>query len=851
MIQPLNSNSPENSYGAEKRWVISPFWLGVVFVLITGAVLHLIVPLFAPHLFQDGMTTFLPDIHIFHQLAKDLAGQPLVNFLDIQIYTPSLVLGLIYKLTGIHQPFMMLPVLAVLAGLTIRLQVSILDLLGVRGRWWPLVIAFVFTVTPTSFSWMIYPHKDAFIVPGFLMIVWALLSAVIQRPRLKHVSALFAGVLLMMSDKAYFAQILAVGILLSAIPILIKRASASIWFKRVGLILGFLVLLVTISINAKNYGVGAEIDSNIAPVAKAVVEVDVTNKKPRHLESMAKWESFGGPKILDLPFRRMIYTRERFLYQRPHGDTNFLPELQIASSWDALAFLPRAMQLALLEPTPLRSQWSAGAARGLVFVSLQLEMLLFYGLLVTLLISGRRLFKTEVLVCLMLAAPFLLALGYAMPNIGTINRYRFPFLLLIKLAGFAALWAADRHSWPGRLLTWVDPPKNLRAKKRVLFLVPDDATFIVQRLVMARAVQEGGYDVHVACPDLGHAQKIRDLGFTHHDIDLNRGGLNPLADVVAFLRLVFFLARLRPDILQNVSIKPVVYGSTAATIVGIRRVVNLVNGMGYAFDKKGLKGTVVYYIAVALYRNALAMPGIRVIFQNPTDRQYFIEHKLVDEHKTLLIRGSGVDMLKFKPSELPHTQVPTVLFVARLLWTKGIRELIGAATQVRADGHDFRLMIVGEPDDRNPDTVPRDVLEKWHKDGVIEWVGRQTDMPSFYLRADVVCLPSKYREGLPLTLLEAASMGRPLIATDIPGCREAVISGVNGILVPPGEVAPLADALTKLISSRPLREQYGRASSRLVETEFSSFHVKRQLLAVYDSLFDDALPQTSLSPVPV
>jgi glycosyltransferase involved in cell wall biosynthesis len=266
-------------------------------------------------------------------------------------------------------------------------------------------------------------------------------------------------------------------------------------------------------------------------------------------------------------------------------------------------------------------------------------------------------------------------------------------------------------------------------------------------------------------------------------------------------------------------------------------VVNLVNGMGYAFDKVGLKGTIVYYIAVALYRNALAMPGIRVIFQNPTDRQYFIDHKLVDESKTVLIRGSGVDMKKFTPEALPTDEKPTVLFVGRLLWSKGIQELVDAAQLIRQNGIAFRLMIVGEPDERNPGAVPRAFLEEWHKNGVIDWVGRQTDMPSFYRKADIVCLPTKYREGLPLTLLEAASMGRPLVATDMPGCREAVISGLNGFLVPIDNAVALADALGKLLSDRSLREKMGRASSQLVEDEFSSEHVKRQLLAVYDSLY--------------
>lgn len=821
------------------RWAMSPFLLGFSFVMLAGLFFHLVLPLFYPDLFKDGMTSFLTDIHLFHKLAVEATQLNWSEWWLHKTFLPSKVMSFIYKLTGISRPVMFLPMLAALAGLTLRLQAAILDILGVRGRWWPVLIAFFFTVTPTSFSWMIYPHKDAFIVPGFLLVVWSLLACSIRRPRFRHVPALLVGFWLMFFDKAYFAQILAVGVIASLGLVWLRSHEPIQKWGRVSFFLFTLILLFWVSSFADNYGAGVE-DTPQNQNAAQVIEANMIQDVPRHHKAMEQWNGFGGPKILDVPFKRIIFTRERFLSERPYGDTNFMPEQHISSSWQALAFMPRALQLALLEPGPWRSQWDEGKARGLVFLALQVEMILFYFLLIFLMISGSRLLKTEVLICLFLAIPFLLALGYAMPNIGTINRYRFPFLLLIKLAGFAALWAADRHSLPGRLLMWVDPPKKLREKKRVLFLVPDDATFIVQRLVMARSVQEAGYDVHVACPDLGHAQRIRELGFTHHNIDLNRGGLNPFADLTAFIRLIFFLARIRPDILQNVSIKPVVYGSTAAAIVGVRRVVNLVNGMGYAFDKVGLKGTVVYYIAVALYRNALAMPGIRVIFQNPTDRQYFIDHKLVDENKTILIRGSGVDMNKFTPSPLPSPDIPTVLFVGRLLWSKGLKELIEAAQLVRKKGTQFNLMIVGEPDDRNPGAVPLKVLEQWHADSWVNWVGRQSDMPAFYRQADVVCLPSNYREGLPLTLLEAASMGRPLVTTDMPGCREAVIDGMNGFLVPPQNAPALAEALYKLLSDRDLREKMGRASSKLVEENFSSLHVKRQLLAVYDTLFLEA-----------
>lgn len=830
------------------RWVASPFLVGFWGVMILGVIAFFILPWLAPHLFVDGMTTFLKDPHTYHRLALGLANAPWSEFTfrpDGQF--PGGILGLIYKLTSIHRPFMMLPVLAAMAGLTIRSIASCLDILGVRGRWWPLVIGIAFTVTPTSLSWMIYPHKDAFIVPGAIILTWTLMSATLRRIRMRHFASLVLGSLLVFSSKPYFAELFFAGTLIS-IPFAWGQPASTL--GRYGRLVFFgcaLGIFALCGMWKKGYSSSGESWTQAATRPGVEQSAEVL---PRHLALKETWQPLPGGALINKPLYALAYSRERFLAQRAYGLTNFVPEIQLKTAIDALMFIPRSLQLAVLEPLPWNPT-EGGLARRLVYLSLKFEMLFVYFSLLCLLLAGRKSFSPPVMIALCLALPFLVALGFASPNIGTINRYRFPFLILIKIAGLAALWNSDRLRWPGRLLMWVDPPDTVRTKRKILFLVPDDITFVIQRLVMARAAQAGGYEVHVACSDLGHAQKIRDLGFIYHELDLNRGGLNPFADFGQFVKLVFFLAKLRPDILQNVSIKPVIYGSTAGTIVGLKRIVNLVNGLGYAFERQGLKGEVVHFVAVNLYRNALALPGVRVIFQNPDDRQYFIDHRMVEHHKTILIRGSGVDMLKFAATPLPHDDVPIVLFVGRLLWSKGIQELVDAAAKLRNEGMRFRLLIVGAPDDRNPEAVPTDVLKAWHEQGLLEWMGRQTEMPRFYREASIVCLPTNYREGLPLTLLEAASTGRPLVATDIPGCREVVRTGVNGFLVPPKNSEALAGALRQLLADPELRQKMGQASTQLVASEFSSEHVQRQLLAVYDSLFHNALLQTTLSPVSV
>jgi glycosyltransferase involved in cell wall biosynthesis len=405
-------------------------------------------------------------------------------------------------------------------------------------------------------------------------------------------------------------------------------------------------------------------------------------------------------------------------------------------------------------------------------------------------------------------------------------------VFLILLSPFFILFLLMRIL--GRLFFVSEAPT--RSKKKVLFLVVDSMAFYVQRLVMAKGVLEAGYEVHVAGADVGAIDQIEALGFKFHHLDLNRGGINPFSDLMPFLKLVLFLAKERPDILQCVSIKQVLYGATAGTIVGLKRIVCLINGLGYAFEGYGFKGKFIKILVTLLYKKVLALPGLRVIFQNPDDQNYFIENRIVDRDKTILIRGSGVDMDKFAPAPPPSNQVPVVLFVGRLLKSKGIFDLIEAAMVLKAQGLQFILRVVGEPDDRNPEAISKDETIRLHNEGIIEWVGRQSDMPKFYRESDIICLPTLYKEGLPLSLLEAASIGRPLIATDVPGCREIVRDGINGYLFPPKSLSDLTNVLKKLILNSEDREKFGKMSTQMVQDEFSGKIIQQKLNSVYEHL---------------
>ncbi|MGW8250033.1 MAG: glycosyltransferase family 4 protein, partial [Anaerolineales bacterium] len=245
----------------------------------------------------------------------------------------------------------------------------------------------------------------------------------------------------------------------------------------------------------------------------------------------------------------------------------------------------------------------------------------------------------------------------------------------------------------------------------------------------------------------------------------------------------------------------------------------------------GLKARLLKSLVLPIYRVALNSSSCGVIFENDNDRQYFIDHHLVSAERTWLIAGVGVDPERFKPRPEPPG-VPVVAMAARMLWDKGVGVLVEAARLLKTDTR-VRVALIGEPDPGNPATVSRQTLEKWHSEGIIEWWGWQPEMPDAYNRSHIVTLPTMYGEGVPTSLIEAAACGRPLVATDISGCREVVLEGKNGFLVPPDDPQSLAQALERLVSDASLRGRMGAASRQLIMQKFTHSQVNAATLRVY------------------
>lgn len=373
------------------------------------------------------------------------------------------------------------------------------------------------------------------------------------------------------------------------------------------------------------------------------------------------------------------------------------------------------------------------------------------------------------------------------------------------------------------------------SNRKILFLVSEDWYFLSHRLPVARAAQKAGARVSVATRVREHGAAIEAEGFTLHPLELSRSGRNPFRDLTQIASIHRLYRRVRPDIVHHVALKPSLYGSLAAWMAGTPSVVNAFAGMGYVFISNGPFARIVRPLLARAFRFLLNRANTQTIVQNDDDRRLFTKRIGVDPEKIRVIRGSGVDLNQFKPPKEPRTPtVPVAVCVSRMLWDKGIGELVAAARLLHSRGVSIKVRLVG-PGDDNPAAIPQAQLEEWSREGVIEVAGLSDDIPGVYANADIAVLPS-YREGLPKSLLEAAAAGLPMVATDAPGCRDICRDGETGLLVPLKSVAPLASALERLAGDPAMRTAFGAAARSAAEADFSEARVVSETLTLYDAL---------------
>jgi glycosyltransferase involved in cell wall biosynthesis len=384
---------------------------------------------------------------------------------------------------------------------------------------------------------------------------------------------------------------------------------------------------------------------------------------------------------------------------------------------------------------------------------------------------------------------------------------------------------------------------TLSPPPRVLIVVNVEWFFLSHRLPIALGLKDAGCDVEVAAGvEQGLDTEIERHGLRFTRLALRRASMNPLHDLMLLVRLYRLYRSKRPDVVHHVAIKPVLYGSLAARLARVPAIVNAVPGLGYLFsDGTGLKA-IKARLAMFAYRLSCRGRQVRLIFQNPEDRDSFVAAGVAVPARTVLIRGSGVDVRRFQPSPEPEGP-PVVLMASRMLWDKGVAELVEAARLLRtAGGPPCRFVLAGDPDVANPRSVPAAQLEAWQREGVLEWWGHQRDMPAVMRQAALVVFPSFYREGVPKVLLEACAAGRAIITTDLPGCREVVRHGENGLLVPPRDIRALAEAIAALLADPALRERMGRAGRIRAVEEFSETSVVDATLRLYREILGSRWP---------
>lgn len=367
--------------------------------------------------------------------------------------------------------------------------------------------------------------------------------------------------------------------------------------------------------------------------------------------------------------------------------------------------------------------------------------------------------------------------------------------------------------------------------RKIIFLVTEDWYFCSHRLPLAVAAKTAGFDVAVITRVVDHDELIRQSGIRIIPFNISRRSMNPIKELAVILRLCSIYRSERPDIVHHVAIKPVLYGSIAARLTGILHVINALAGLGWLFTSTSKRARLLQAIIRRIFYFLLARSA--VIVQN-SDDALMLRGLGIAKQRIHLIRGSGVNTVDYAPHPVKG-DVPVVVLPARMLWDKGVGEFVEAANQLKMRGVNARFVLVGDPDTQNPASVPERQLLIWQKEGAVEWWGRREDMPQVLSLSHIVCLPS-YREGLPKALLEAASCGRPIVTTDVPGCREIVRDGDNGFLVEARNATALADALAKLLADPEMRQQMGKRGREHVLCKFSQEKIVAQVLALYREL---------------
>jgi glycosyltransferase involved in cell wall biosynthesis len=373
----------------------------------------------------------------------------------------------------------------------------------------------------------------------------------------------------------------------------------------------------------------------------------------------------------------------------------------------------------------------------------------------------------------------------------------------------------------------------MQIKPKLFLVVNVDWFFVSHRLPIALEALKRGYDVTIFSIDTGRAEEIRSHGLRFIPLPTSRAGMNILQEIKVIMLLFKYYRTEKPDIVHHVAVKPVTYGSLVAKVLGVPKVVNALSGLGFLFINAD-KNRLVHNIVNRVFKFGFKNKNLTFILQNHDDFAMIKNIGVLEDHQIKMIKGSGVDLTSFHFTEEKIAETLKVILPARMLYDKGVVEFVEAARILKPKFKEtVEFVLVGNVDMGNNAGITEEQLLTWHKEGAVSWIDYQKDIIPTLTDSHIVVLPS-YREGLPKSLIEACAIGRAIVTTDVPGCREVVKEGENGFLVENKNVAALAAAIEKLILDKPLRLRMGLASRKKAEEEFSLKSVIDKTFAIYE-----------------
>lgn len=362
---------------------------------------------------------------------------------------------------------------------------------------------------------------------------------------------------------------------------------------------------------------------------------------------------------------------------------------------------------------------------------------------------------------------------------------------------------------------------------KFLLMSPKNRTVYNFRGDLVKEIIAAGYEVIVTGPNMDDVDKIEELGARFECIPLNKSGLNPIHDLKYIKKLYDLIKREQPQISLGYTIKPVIYGSIASKLAGVKNIYSMITGVGYAFTSKTTKAKLIKFVVSLLYKISLKFNNL-IIFQNKDNKELFVSSNIVEKKKTRIVNGSGVNMGQFSPTSYPENL--TFFMLSRALHSKGIREYLEAAKILKNKYPEVKFVWLGAVESQQ-DSIKKEDLKPYIEQGIIEHHGETDDVRKYYAQSSVFVLPS-YAEGTPRTVLEAMAMARPIITTDAPGCRETVLNGENGFLVEVGNVEELARKIEWFIHNKEMIPQMGKKSLVYCQEKFEVDKINSNMLEI-------------------